>query len=342
MNNPVKLVTDPLTGRIIAVPARMVLTSNTNPNQGRSTQPHVTQTALMREQDLMSRLPAADLVGARGPGVVPGGEQGVGAKRGQIEQEGQPPPPSTYRPLGGAKQNYRGGTAVIPLVTDGLGSPITTVTPTIVQTPRNGGDDAEGIIVNLGQLVTGPDDAGGFALDIACVLKWGIGGAFFEAELDWIQGTTLLIPASFLSVGAIVTATHQPSPGVSNEGKVILAAGLAYGSPNSGRNASPSRKTIIVGSTMAAGATSAIQQIPAWANSVTVVSGDLAPNFTITLQSQSNTNIVRTVYQVIGSGNDMNQTEHQFPIPNGARFFTITNNSGFIARSVKAIFNLAF
>lgn len=346
-SNLVRYVRDPKTGQLVAVPAGRVLLNNIEPGMGRTTSPGMNpMTGSKAMADLYARLPDADIAGAIGPGVVPGGEQARGARRGQAEQEDQPPPPATFRPLGGAKQNFRGNTREVTIFGDGLGGPITTLTPTIVQTPRDAGDDAEGIIVSLGAVLGNPEpselNAQSFAIITTALLTWGIGGAIFEAEMDWNQGTMICLPASYASVAARVEATQQASPGVTSATlSLLLSAGLAYGTPNSARMASPARKTTLVG-VLTAGATSSVGVIPLWANSVTLVSSSLAPDLTISLQPQGNTNANATVFQVIGCSNDQNNNEHQFPIPSGCRYFTITNNTGGNLTGVKAVFNLAF
>lgn len=290
-------------------------------------------------RDLYSRLPDADIAGARGPGVVPGGEQGRGAKRGHHEQEGQPTPPYTYRPLGGAKQNFRGGSR--QLTFGGPTGTVDVVVGSLVETPRDAGDDAEMITVTLGvEYQNQIDDGFIFTTDWIpiAVLEWGIGPVAFSAEIDWQQGTVVSLPASFVRVGLRVEDISGGGP--ADELTITYNASLAYGTPISSRFASPVRKTKFVG-TIAAAAATTFLKIPEWSNSfnIATVWWPTTPDLLVRVFNQSGVEIANYVY---AAGTNLGfQSEQTFPLPNGAFALTIRNNAAADVTQTRLIFNLA-
>jgi hypothetical protein len=300
---------------------------------------------VLSEAELMSRLPDADMAGAIGPGVVPGGEQSVGARRVKLEAEAAPPPAPTYRPLGGAQQNNRGNSRIVHLDSD-AGTPLQTV-PSIVQTPLRTGDDAEVLAVSLGftlpaQANDPADNASLIPVRVTAIIEWGIGGAFFSAECDWAQGITFAVTASFLRVSARVA--EIPVLGVGSI-DLVLTAGIAYGNASTLNVSSPCRLTVDLGS-LASGVSTAAIPVPPWAVGCTVVDGGLLatgndPDFTINF-TPTGFNQAGTVYNVKTRSNLGQQVEGQFPIPIDGRFVRVTNNGLLNASPVKIIFNLAF
>jgi len=297
------------------------------------------------EAGLMATLPDADMAGAVGPGVVPGGEQSVGARRVKLEAEAAPPPAATYRPLGGAQQNNRGNSRIVTLDSD-AGTPVQQI-PSIVQTPLRSGDDAEVLAVSLGFVLPAQandvnDNASLIPVRVTAIVEWGIGGAFFTAECDWSQGITFAVTASFLRISARVEAI--PVLGVGSI-DLVLTAGIAYGNASTLNVSSPCRLTVDLGS-IASGATSTPIPVPPWAVGCTVVDGgflatgndpDFIINFTPTGFNQAG-----TVYNVKTRSNLGTQVEGQFPIPIDGRFVRVTNQGLLAASPVKIIFNLAF
>lgn len=301
----------------------------------------------LSEADLMSRLPDADIVGARGPGVVPGGEQSVGARRVQLEAaDANNPPVPTYRPLAGAQQNNRGNSTVVTLdVVNGM--PVAFDIPSIVETSKQSGDDAEVISIQLGLDI--PSQFFEIAywpvvLDVTAVIEWGVGNAIFTAEADWSQGTCFAVCASYLRVKARI----QPITslvGVPNL-DIVLRAALAYGNSNNLNVSSPARRTIIVPQ-IAAASNSLPISIPAWAQGFTVVdnggigggAAPVTPSYGIVLSS--NGAGADITYQLTSRSNLGNQVEGQFPIPAGMRFITLFNNTG-VALDPRIVFNLGF
>jgi hypothetical protein len=329
-------------GRLIEVADPKL--SNVNPGFASQYVPGRGRLSASEEQeDLLSRLPAADISDAVGPGVVRGGEQGRGARREQGEYGGLPPPAPTYRPLGGAKQNYRGNSQVLTL----SGTTPEQVVNSFVATPRDAGDDAENLMVVLGQKpVTDAAIGVGNAqwdniVDAIAVLTWGIGGAQFDAEIDWQQGTCFTIPASFLRIGLRL----GPGGDGEQEASFLFSAAIAYGSGGS-RLASPLRRTIsptISGNPSipwAAGQQSDIMSIPAFANSATIVDRSNG-SWRLELLSAELGASFGVNYERNDYSNAASQFEAQFPIPNGYRMFRVQNVGLSTAFSPKVIFNLA-
>jgi hypothetical protein len=301
-----------------------------------------------RTRDIMSRLPDADVVGLRGPGVMPGGERAVGARRIQVEEvhKIQPPSAPTYRPLGGAQQNNRGQTRIVTLNPGSLNfgpSPVQNI-GSVVETPKANGDDAEVLSVQLGMLLppqlTDPADL--YALvpvDVTALIEWGIGGTNFTAEADWNQGTSFAISASFLRISARVGAIPLLNPALPSI-DISLNAALGYGNASSLNVSSPLRRTIVVSpDPLPPFVLSTRIPIPLWAVGVTLVdAGFGAPNYDINLYDGIS---IIARYQVTDRTNNAIQAEGQFPIPAQARFIDVNNNSLFPA-TPKLIFNLAF
>ncbi len=317
----------------------------------------------LSEADLMSRLPDADIVGARGPGVVPGGEQSLGARRVALEAvDAANPPAPTFRPLGGAQQNNRGNARAVTLT---VGSAMQNLSvPSIVETPKNSGDDAEAISVQLSidipEIMNSP--ASTYAqvpIDVVAVIEWGVGGCFFTAEMDWVQGTAFCICASYVRVSARVTGWSQAVAIGEADIDIVLRASLGYGNAESVNTSSCARRTVPVvtgaafptADILAAGDTSVIIPIPGWALGFTLVdaggnlgAGPVSPDYTVTLlvDSAGNPNSVSTMYKVVDRSNLAVQVEGQFPIPGRARFVQITNNLAIGMVAPKLIFNLGF
>lgn len=284
---------------------------------------------------LVSQAPAANLDGFRGGlGYVPGGErvlrQAIRDELGKNADENVAPP-KTWRPLAGAHQNNRGRTiqvAVTPptdaaLRFDG-----------VVQTPPSNGDDAEIITVVLGFQ---QDVNAAFIADAVAEISWGIGAAQFFAEVDWMQGTVIGIPASFLRVSLRIdsVATDIPVKG-------LFSAALAYHCSGSRGLASPARRTIRAGNLGVSPATLNVK-IPHWANSFIVVDDGgvppAPPNLSLFVNRAGS---VQASYLYTDRSNLGQQHENTYPIPNGCDVLVIQNNDPINApQNVNVIFNLA-
>lgn len=331
-----KLVRDPLSGQVIAVPASKVLVGPVEPGMARTTSPGMRpMSGSAAMLDLYSRLPNADIAGARGPGVTPGGEQGRGARRGQVEQEGQAAPPHTYRPLGGAKQNARGGSAILSPPDVGLGATFAEAS-TIVQTPRDAGDDAEVITVSLGLdfANAAEDTAIDDQLDCICTVQWGIGGVIFSAELDWIQGLVFSLPASFMNIGARYEGNQlagaAPPP-------LLFSAAFAYGTQSKG-TVSQTRRTIFFGQLN--GGVSTIFRAPKYADGFSVFTRSTTPDLLVEVLRQTSGAVAAIAgYLYNDASNVAVQQPYMFSLPNIGRSVRVTNNGA--ATDVGIIWNLA-
>lgn len=268
---------------------------------------------MAREAEMLARLPDAQLAGYSGPSVVNPQQM-----RGARPNDPDPVPPQTYRPLAGAKQNNRGNTKVVSL-------PATVATsvvevPSIVETPKNSGDDAESLIVVCGYKVVNGVVSTPPSLDITGIVEFGIGGASFEAEFDWRNGMVFSLPASFIRVSAQISYENLVSPV-----EVALDVGLAYGSTPA--SAAANLKRSFRGSLLAPADT--LQGIiPPFATGVTVALGSivnpLATSCKLTLSGGGGTGPAAD-YFITNSTNAANQNDGQFTIPKGMTDFVLTN-----------------
>lgn len=277
------------------------------------------QPGLPNDADIMSRLPDAHIVGMTGPGVVPIDAQPYGA-RNPDAPDGLKTPVPDFRPLAGLQVINRGRLVVLPNDTG-----IATV-GSIVETPKDNGDDAELITVTTGFDFDG--QAEGATLDVLVQLQmnltWGVGGAFFKANLDWLQGQAFTICAKFVRVGA----TYQSlPPGFGGPGPALtLQASLGYG----GDARLMPRLTQAAGGLLAVGATTTVA-IPRFATSF-AVSCMSSPNpFDLAINCVTNTGAgasTRASYRYNDSTNFGRQDQETYPIPADCRFLRVTNNGG--------------
>lgn len=289
--------------------------------------------ALARERDLASRLPDAQLAGFRGPSVVD-----PRTMRGARPEEPEPKPVPTYRPLAGAKQNSRGNARVVDLAAT-AGFLASVDVGSIIETPRNCGDDAEDIrvICSFDVLKPTTGSAPGFipsnTFAVFGTLEFGIGGASFSAEFDWLAGTSFAIPASFVRVKAdIEYFTFK-------DAQIALSAALAYGGSVAG-NFSPLRKTLYLGPIASQGGATPLADLPAFASAVTLSTNTIPPNLELVFNGNAKT--VR--YKFTNETNVANQRDGQFPIPGWATRFQVINRDpapATFAFDVSAIFSLA-
>lgn len=260
--------------------------------------------------------------------VIPGREDDFAWARtpGRAAKEGVPDRGlvPTYRPLAGASQNNRGNSAIYEIA--GIGVESTTI-KTIAQSNRNAGDDAEMITVMLG--VQWPQRDGAIASDgiaVTALLKWGVGNASFEAEIDWNNGTIFSLPASFINVNGKVVESAGEVP----DTPLILSAALAYGTVSQSRS-SPMRYT---DSFYLEGVGEA-RTIPSFATSFGIVTASSSPDITISMPDAVSPS--SSVYRFLSNSESI---ESQYMIPNGITKMVLTNNnSGNLAVSI--VYNLA-
>lgn len=280
--------------------------------------------AMRRMVQGFERLPNAQNAGYEGPSIVRNR-----SVQGPIPGDDDPPPKHDYRPLNGAAQNNRGLGILVDLPTVAVLTALKEVS--IVETPKNAGDDAENLIVVCGTTVLKQLAGVNAGFKVEGVVTFGIGGASFQAEFDWLQGVSFALAASYCRVGAKVTYLSPAA-----DGQLSLAAGLAYG-PAPGGNFSPLRKTIELG-TLAPGGVSTSQNVPAFASGATLTSeGTTSPALRLRFRSGSRV----ATFDMTSRANTSGQADAQFAIPGWAETFTVENTGLANLDNVNAIFSLA-
>jgi hypothetical protein len=288
--------------------------------------------------DLLSRLPDAQLKGATGYGL---NEPEVQGRPDPTNAPGAPPSvDETIHPLSGQPENNRGLTLLLP--------PPFPIAPLAVKTEtgfrsiiemRSRGSDAELMSVSLDLELGGgldnnqtiPNPFGGNQSFVRALLSWGIGGASFSAMCDWLQGTQLAIAANYIRINAQYV---NLSDGITLSPPFLISAGLSYG--NVGRASQPARFTEMIN--LQAGATSPVMKIPKYATSFCVTANSPATISLLNFGNASGT-LGYTFTPAMSNVNQRNN-ETDFPLFNGARFYTVTNN-GAAADAFGMIFALA-
>jgi hypothetical protein len=205
----------------------------------------------------------------------------------------------------------------------------------------------EALTITLGQALAGFADESGEALasanqitSVKALVSWGTGGASFDAQVDWMHGTTLSIVASWVRVSATYPLSgdsDNPSPDVS------LTAGVGYGDIGESEGA---RFTQSIG-TLGVGAASPYFPIPAFATDFILLSSSAAaPAGFLTepaqIQISSSTDAAPTftnAFLYTGGSNADGQEPRTFPIFSGARFLRV-RNSGANTAKYTVVYNL--
>lgn len=164
-------------------------------------------------------------------------------------------------------------------------------------------------------------------------IKWGVGGAFAEALVDFVNGTVINVPASAIDVSIAIPPDAINQPGTS--GAYTLSAFAGPGLPRSGN----AQRTMFVGS-LATGAESDIFAVPAFAKRVTVLSCDPTagtPAVNVSYlrfwQAPDGTSCVGN-YIITGNVPD------SFAVPNAAQYFSIVSGVSPTQR-FNAVFDLS-
>jgi hypothetical protein len=176
----------------------------------------------------------------------------------------------------------------------------------------------------------------GTALPIAwppfeAVIEWGIGGARARAYVDFLNGTTLNVIASFVRVYGAVA--QGPGVDLANTSAAYqLSAFVGPGWTKTGT----AQKTVFVGE-IANEASSAVVTVPPFARRVTIAGAAVPPNITVGYitfsQSPDGTNPVGSF---IVNGNQPNT----FPVPAAGQYFSLFNQTGALIQ-MAAIFELS-
>ncbi len=273
---------------------------------------------LTREQRAMMRgaLPNAQIAGEVGPGVAP-----PLAPRGDTARAHLT---TVIRSLSGLDENNRGATVELTLP----GAPRQTVVEA-----RSRNEEAELIAVTLGYAADNvPTDA---STENQALVEWGIGGASFQATVDWLHGTVLCVHGSYLRV----TVLAAPNAGIAAPFRQSFSAAVAYGL--SGQHENRARLTVPLAD-LANAATSADVPVPRFA--VGVGRMGVAPGGTgvarLQVGSTAPLDVVAT-YNVASNTNAAEQGSRMFPIGAGARVVRITNGTGALLTRPRLVFDLA-
>lgn len=241
--------------------------------------------------------------------------------------------PTVARPLTGARDNNRGG-AYIQAFTTGTAF----LPQTIVESPKNPGQDAETLAITLGFDVLNGTVANDQAVPImpACNLLWGVGGAEFTAEVDWLQGTVLYLTASY----ARVSISFPYSFAFIGIGAAIVtyrfSANIGYGSTRPSTHVA--RRTTAL-STLAAGVTDTLVPVPPFATSYTILTDAAVVTMRISQEVTSSGSGSFAVNTYTNQSNGSNQ-DASFPIVCGTRMLAVTN-LGAAAVDYVVLFNLS-
>jgi len=242
--------------------------------------------------------------------------------------------PPTWRPLAGALQNNRGHAIKVAGGATGVHANFNQV---VVETPKDNGEDAETIAVTLGWnfVDTTPNSVANDAVVVQAVadLTWGAGGVIFNAQVDWLQGTTFTVPASYLRVAVL------PLAGSIVNSTVAFGASLAYGYAGSSRASSPARLTIPVADVLAAAGVATDIRIPSFQTAMNLAAEPA--NALLRISFARVAGIYLTSVDVNGLSNAVDLSEQAIPVPNGARFFMVQNLSMFDVTAISALFNIA-
>jgi len=221
---------------------------------------------------------------------------------------------------------------------------VTLITPRVIPLPY---DDVRAGDVNAQNLTGEQDNAqvtgGNFPGAVApiawppldAILEWGVRGASARAVVDYVNGMTINVVASYLRVYASVSQTQGAGGFSGTSAAYYLSAFVGPGWTKPGT----AKRTLYVGNVDAAGE-SPVFDIPKFARRAYIVAADESatpPNLTVGYlrlwQSPDGTNNVGNYFQ---SGNQ----PVGFEIPNGAQYFSVT--SGMPASCLFAvIFELA-
>jgi hypothetical protein len=168
---------------------------------------------------------------------------------------------------------------------------------------------------SVGGLVTGVGTNEQFANPVA-IVEWGAGGAQHRVECDIINGLCLNLSGSFARVRAFCE-TNFVAPGFAN-GFYRATATLSPGYPK----ANNAQRTVMCQTLPAINAESGVYTVPRFAKSITLVGATLTATnvFVGTVRFYRGPNIANNTYvaSYVFSGNNA----QQFPIPNGAYYFT--------------------
>lgn len=156
---------------------------------------------------------------------------------------------------------------------------------------------------------------------LEAVVQWGVGGSSTQAVLDYVNGVTFSVTASWVRVLAQISQNHVNGDISGTPAQYVVGAFVGPGvtfSPNA-------QRTVYVDS-IANNASSLVFEVPRFARRALVVGCDPAAAATTaaTLSFWQSPNATHNVGNFFQSGNQPGP----FLIPNAAQYFTVTNTSG--------------
>lgn len=158
----------------------------------------------------------------RRPHIDPTPDVSWGRDQGRAAKHANPATNQVERPLTGAPDNNRGVSKTVLLPANG-GVPTQVNVGLIAETPKDGGADAEDIVVTCFSKLE-KDLGANDELLLAGLLEWGIGGAFFTMAFDWRNGLSFPICASVVRVKGLLYSAQT------TDNRITLSAGFGYGS----------------------------------------------------------------------------------------------------------------
>lgn len=250
--------------------------------------------------------------------------------------------PQIWPTLAGQQVNNRGNRISVNTSTVATG---TSISLPVLQILSRGAD-AQMLTVMLGYGLSFPPQVtggGAFETQVFADLRWGTGNMFYAAQLDWLAGTMLSLPATFLSVNAIVPGNANAVGPKANLPDFQLGAGLAYGGVAYHRNRV--KLTVELGNFAggAAGATTQAVDIPPFAVGVGIVENanvGTAPPVPLYLSTFGASHGAAFVY---ASGDNFGfQESAMFPIRNGVDKAQVFVPPGVTVNDLALLFELAF
>jgi len=157
---------------------------------------------------------------------------------------------------------------------------------------------------------------------LEAVLEWGVKGAQAKAVVDYVNGLTVSVVASYLRVYAQVSQTIDVGAFAGTSAAYYLAAFVGPGWTKTGT----AQRTVYVGSVVN-GDSSAVFDVPRFARKAIVVGCDTTnpPGVTVaTLQFWQSPNGTNNVGNFLQSGNQ----PLAFDVPNAAQYFSVMNGMG--------------
>jgi hypothetical protein len=145
----------------------------------------------------------------------------------------------------------------------------------------------------------------GAARLVTAILRWGAGGAQLTAELDWLHGTIVSVPGSYLEV----LARHDGAPAAA---PARVSATMGYG-PRAGSGCACTFRTLDYG-TLSGVPSSHV--VPSWATSGVVLFNAVgAATVDLKVVDDANGPMFTMAGVAVGT---------EFPIPNGAATVELT------------------